>query len=125
MPGPTGKRPLAALGVGAAGGFVSGLLGVGGGVVLVPGIVWALGTNQRRAVANSLLAIIPISIAGVATYYLASGHHVRFDLGVILALGGIAGAPLGAAIAHRVSDRHLRVAFGILMVVVAVRLLLP
>jgi uncharacterized membrane protein YfcA len=125
VPGPTGKRPLAALGVGAAAGLVSGLLGVGGGVVLVPGIVWALGTNQRRAVANSLLAIIPISIVGVATYYLASGHHVRFDLGVVLAVGGIAGAPLGVAVGHRVSDRQLQVAFGILMVAAALRLLLP
>jgi uncharacterized membrane protein YfcA len=125
VPGPTGKKPLAVLGVGAAGGFVSGLLGVGGGVVLVPGIVWALGSNQRRAVANSLLAIIPISIVGVVTYYLAAGHHVRFGLGVVLALGGIAGAPLGAALAHRVSDRQLRVTFGILAVVVGVRLLLP
>jgi uncharacterized protein len=125
VPGPTGKGTLPALGVGAAGGFISGLLGVGGGVVLVPGIVWAQGTNQRRAVANSLLAIIPISIVGVATYYLAHGHHVRFDIGVVLAVGGVVGAPLGAAIAHRVSDRQLKLAFGLLLVVVAIRLLLP
>lgn len=125
MPGPTGKPLARALGVGTFAGFVSGLLGVGGGVVLVPGLVWALGLNQRRAVANSLLAIIPISIVGVATYYLASGHRVRFDLGVVLAVGGIAGARLGAVIAHRVSDRALTIAFGVLMVLVAARLLLP
>jgi hypothetical protein len=94
-------------------------------VVLVPGLTWALGLNQRRAVANSLLAIIPISIVGVATYYLAAGHHVRFDLGIVLAVGGIAGARLGAVIAYRVSDRALTIAFGVLMVLVAGRLLLP
>jgi len=87
-------------------------------------MVLALGASQHRAAANSLLAIIPISIVGVATYYLA-GHHVRFDLGVVLALGGVAGAPLGAAIAERVSDRQLKVAFGVLLVVVGIRLLLP
>ena len=94
-------------------------------MVLVPGLVWAMGINQRRAVANSLLAIIPISIVGVAVYNLAAGHHVRFDLGIVLAIGGIAGARFGAVIAHRVSDRQLKVAFGVLLVIVSVRLLLP
>jgi uncharacterized membrane protein YfcA len=125
VPGRTGNRPLATLAVGATAGLISGLLGVGGGVVLVPGLVWAQGSNQRRAIANSLLAIIPISIVGVATYYFAAGHHVRFDLGVLLAIGGVAGAPVGTAIAHRVSERQLKVGFGILLVLVAIRLLLP
>jgi uncharacterized membrane protein YfcA len=84
-----------------------------------------MGANQRRAIANSLLAIIPISIVGVAVYYLAAGHHVRFDLGVLLAIGGIVGARLGAVIAHRVSERQLRIAFGLLMALVSVKLLLP
>jgi uncharacterized membrane protein YfcA len=84
-----------------------------------------MGVNQRRAVANSLLAIIPISIAGVAVYYLAAGHQVRFDLGIVLAIGGIIGARFGTVIAHRVSDRQLRIAFGVVMVIVAVRLFLP
>jgi len=87
-------------------------------------MVWSQAISQRRAVANSLLAIIPISIVGVAVYYLAAGHHVRFDLGIVLAVGGVAGARLGAAIAQKVSDRQLQVAFGILLVVVALRLLL-
>ena len=91
----------------------------------MPGMLWAQAINQRRAIANSLLAIIPISIVGVAVYYLAAGHHVRFDLGILLALGGVIGARVGAAVAHKVSDRQLQVAFGILLVVVAVRLLLP
>jgi uncharacterized membrane protein YfcA len=91
---------------------------------MVPGMVWALGVNQRRAIANSLLAIIPISIVGVAVYYLAAGHQVRFDLGIALAIGGVAGARVGAAIAHRFSDRQLALAFGVLLVLVSIRLLL-
>jgi uncharacterized membrane protein YfcA len=84
-----------------------------------------MGVAQRRAMANSLLAIIPISIVGVAVYYLAEGHLVRFDLGVLLAIGGVAGARFGALIAQRVSERQLRIAFGVLMVLVSVKLLLP
>lgn len=93
-------------------------------MVLVPGMVWSQAVNQRRAIANSLLAIIPISIVGVAVYYIVGGH-VRFDLGIVLAIGGIAGARVGAAIAHRVSERQLKIAFGVLVLVVAARLLLP
>jgi uncharacterized membrane protein YfcA len=87
-------------------------------------LVWATGVSQRRAVANSLLAIVPISIVGVAVYYLAAGHRVRFDLGVVLAVGGIVGARFGAALALRVSDRQLRMAFGAVLVVASVKLLL-
>jgi len=123
MPGPTGRPSARDLGVGAGAGLVSGLLGVGGGVVLVPGLVW-MGIHQRRAVANSLLAIIPISIVGVAVYSLAAGHHVRFDLGVVLAIGGIAGARVGTVIAHRVSERRLKIAFGAVVVLASARLLL-
>jgi uncharacterized membrane protein YfcA len=61
---------------------------------------------------------------GVAVYYLAAGHHVRFDLGIVLAVGGIIGARFGAVIATRVSDRQLKIAFGLLLVTVALRLLL-
>jgi uncharacterized membrane protein YfcA len=124
VPGDTGRPAAKELGIGAGAGLASGLLGIGGGIVLVPGLVWATGVSQRRAVANSLLAIIPISIVGVAVYYLAAGNHVRFDLGIVLAVGGIIGARFGAVIASRVSDRQLRIAFGLLLVTVALRLLL-
>jgi uncharacterized membrane protein YfcA len=124
VPGDTGRPTAKELGIGAGAGLASGLLGIGGGIVLVPGLVWATGVSQRRAVANSLLAIIPISIVGVAVYYLAAGHHVRFDLGIVLAVGGIIGARFGAVIATRVSDRQLKIAFGLLLVTVALRLLL-
>jgi uncharacterized membrane protein YfcA len=95
-------------------------------VVLVPGLIAVMSLSQREATANSLLAIIPISAVGVAVYYLAgSAHQVRFDIGLVLAVASVLGALLGARIAHRVSDRTLRVAFGILAIVVAIRLLIP
>jgi uncharacterized membrane protein YfcA len=107
-------------------GLVSGLLGVGGGVVLVPSFVAAFGMGQRRAVAGSLVAIIPISVVGVLTYWLfGSAHEVRFDLGVALAAGSIVGARYGAQLTRRVSERTLAIAFAILLLIVAVRLLLP
>ena len=73
--------------------------------------------TQRRAIANSLLAIIPISIVGVAVYYLAVGHYVRFDLGIVLALGGIAGAYL----AVHVDQVRLRQVFALYLLLVGLQ----
>ena len=125
MPGLTGKRLALSIAVGLAAGFSSGLLGVGGGVILVPGLV-LLGYGQREAVAGSLAAIIPISVVAVATYYLASSRpHVRLDLGLALVAGSVVGATVGARLAHRLPDRALRVGFGVLSLLVAARLLVP
>jgi uncharacterized membrane protein YfcA len=100
-------------------------LGVGGGVVLVPGMVALLGMSQRRAIANSLAAIIPMAAVGAAVYYLFGARpHVRVDLAIALALGGVLGALVGARLAQKVSERALKIAFGLLVLGVAVRLLL-
>ena len=129
MPGPTSKltrrQLLYGVGIGLAAGITSGLLGVGGGVVLVPGIVAVLRRSQREAVANSLAAIIPMAAIGAIVYYVGAPRpHVRIDLGLALAAGGIAGALLGARLAQRVSERNLRIGFAVLVLLVAARLLL-
>lgn len=114
-----------ALGIGFAAGATSGLLGVGGGVVLVPGMVMLLKLGQREAVATSLAAIIPMASVGAVVYYVgASRPHVRLDFALALAIGGIAGAVVGARLAHRLSERTLRIAFGLLVVAIGTRLLL-
>ncbi len=126
VPGLTGRRLLAAAGLGFFAGLSSGLLGIGGGIVMVPGMTALLAMPQRRAVANSLLAIVPISIVGVAVYYLASVQpEVDLRLAAVLAIGAVIGAPLGAAVAYRVPERALRITLGVVAIVVAVRLLLP
>lgn len=119
------RRVLYALGIGLVAGITSGLLGVGGGIVLIPGMVMLLKLGHREAVANSLAAIIPMAATGALVYYVGSAHpHLRVDLGVALAVGGIAGALMGARLAHRVSERSLRIGFGLLVLVVGVRLML-
>lgn len=92
----------------------------------MPGMVALMGLGQRRAIANSLLAIIPISIAGAAMYYLAGTQHaLRLDLAIPLAVGSAVAAPAGAWITHHVSARTLRIAFGVLSLLIAARLLIP
>jgi len=106
---------LAAIGV--CGGLLSGLLGVGGGVVMVPLLVLLASYGQRDAHAISLGAIIPISIAGIATYGIAG--EVRWWDALALAAGSIVGAQIGAGILTRIDERLLKIIFGTFLIGVA------
>jgi uncharacterized protein len=107
---------LIAIGVG--GGVLSGLLGVGGGIVMVPLLVLWAGYSQRDAHAISLGAIIPISLSGVVTYGVAG--EVRVWEAVALSIGAVAGARVGAGLLTRLDDYVLKLAFGVFLVFVAV-----
>src|SRR6188472_2261574 len=98
------------LAIGLGGGLLSGLLGVGGGVVMVPLLVLWASYGQREAHAISLGAIIPISIAGIATYGVAG--EVRWWQALALAAGSVVGAQVGAGILARIDERLLKVVFG-------------
>jgi uncharacterized protein len=103
--------------IGLSGGVLSGLLGVGGGVVMVPLLVLWAGYAQREAHAMSLGAIIPISVAGIATY--GAAGEVRWWQALGLAAGSIVGARVGAGILARIDERLLKVVFGTFLVGVA------
>jgi uncharacterized membrane protein YfcA len=122
-PAPAGVRlldpQLAAIGLAA--GVSSGLLGVGGGVVMVPLLVLWAGFGQRDAHAISLGAIIPISIAGVLTYGVAG--EVRLPEALALTIGSIVGARMGAGLLARVNEQRLRALFGLFLVGVAALML--
>jgi uncharacterized membrane protein YfcA len=106
------------LAIGLGGGLLSGLLGVGGGVIMVPLLVLWAGYSQREAHAMSLGAIIPISMAGIATYGVAG--EVRWWDAVALAAGAIVGAQIGARLLVQIDERLLKVVFGAFLVGVAV-----
>src|SRR5215217_2201647 len=107
------ERPTASritLGViGVAAGFLSGLFGVGGGVLIVPALVAFCRRDQRQAVATSLLAIAPLAVAGVIGY--ALNGQVDVFLAIPLALGSMAGAWIGSSLLKRAPLRTLRVLF--------------
>jgi uncharacterized protein len=106
--------------IGLSGGFLSGLLGVGGGVIMVPLLVLWARFGQREAHAASLGAIIPISAAGVLTFGVAG--EVRVGYAIALALGAILGAQVGARALARAPERGLKLAFGCFLLLVALLL---
>ena len=111
---------IGAIAIGVAGGVVAGLLGVGGGVLFVPGLVIFLGLDQHHAEATSLLAIVPVAIAG--TYRQDRYGNVRRHDALLLGVLSLAGAIAGVALANALSGQVLRDAFAALLVVVAAQL---
>jgi uncharacterized membrane protein YfcA len=106
--------------IGVAAGIVAGLLGVGGGVLFVPGLVIVAGLGQHQAEATSLLAIIPVAIVG--TWRQDRYGNVRRRDALLLGLLSVAGAAAGVALANALSGQVLRDAFAALMVLIAAQL---
>jgi len=111
----------------AAAGFFSGLLGVGGGFVMVPGqVLWAR-TRQLQANATSLVAIIPISAVGVVVYYfIGSQRHHEADLrfAAVMTAGAVVGAYAGARLVSSLDERTLKIAVSVLFLLVGLRQLI-
>ena len=95
--------------IGAVTGFLSGMLGVGGGGIMVPSLVILGGMGQHLAQGTSLLAMVPVSISGAWTH-LRLGN-VRTDISWGLAAGSVAGGYLGASAAGALPEALLRTVF--------------
>jgi uncharacterized protein len=105
--------------IGLVAGFVSGLSGVGGGVVIVPSSVLLLALDQHAAQGTSLLAIVFTALAGTIVNF--RNKRVRLRDGLAAGMGGVVGALIGSQVALRIDGRALAVIFGLLVLFVAVR----
>ncbi len=111
---------IAVIAIGLCAGIVGGLLGVGGGVLFVPGLVIVLGLGQHQAEATSLLAIVPVAIVGTIKQ---DGYgNVRRKDALLVGLLSIAGVAAGVVLANALSGSVLRVGFALLMVLIASQL---
>jgi uncharacterized membrane protein YfcA len=100
---------LGALAIGFAAGIVSGMVGVGGGVLFVPGLVLFLDESQLRAESTSLLAIVIVAFVGA---WRQRGYgNVRLRDGVIVGLLAPVGVLVGTGVANAVSERALELSF--------------
>ena len=108
-----------ALALGLATGVLSGLFGVGGGILFVP-ILLALGLGQLEAQATSLLAILPTVAAGAWNQRRYGNLRVRTAL--IVGLASVAGVEIGARIATALPEDTLRRLFAVLLFAVAAQL---
>lgn len=111
---------LGAIALGLAAGLASGLLGIGGGLLFVPGLVLFLEQSQVEAQATSLLAMIPVALVGV---WRQTGYgNVRLREGLLIGVLSPLGVVAGSALANEVSGRALQLLFAAVQLVFAYRL---
>jgi uncharacterized membrane protein YfcA len=110
--------------LGVAAGIMAGLFGIGGGIILVPILIYAFGYSQQAASGTSLVALLlPVGFFGVYEYYKAgkiSSEHVK--IGLIIAVGMFLGTYIGARMAVGLSPAILRRSFAVFIALVGVKL---
>ncbi|HEX4525292.1 MAG TPA: sulfite exporter TauE/SafE family protein [Gaiellaceae bacterium] len=99
--------------IGAAGGVLSGLFGVGGGILFVPTLALVLGLTQLHAEASSLLAILPAALVG--TWRQRRYGNVDFRVAAVIGVASIVGVQAGVIVAESLTDSTLRRLFGVLL----------
>ncbi len=109
---------------GMAAGLLSGMFGIGGGVIIIPILVLLMGFGQHEANATSLVALLlPVGLLGVLEYYRAGKISTEnIWLGLCIALGLFIGALLGAKLATELPGDLLRKLFSLFLGIVAVRM---
>ena len=108
--------------IGLLGGLAAGMFGVGGGIVIVPALVYWAGFSQHKATGTSLAVLLPpIGLAAVLEYYRQGNVDIRAAL--MLAVTMVVGAWGGAIFANQMKGPHLRLAFGIFTSVMGVYLI--
>lgn len=108
--------------IGLAAGFLSGLIGIGGGVLIVPALVLVAGFSQKLAQGTSLgILLLPVGILAVIQYYKQGYLNVNYV--AIISIAFILGGFLGSKLALSLSDDKMKKIFAIIMMIIAVKML--
>ena len=109
--------------IGIVAGIFSGFIGIGGGLIVVPALVFFLGISQHAAQGTSLAMMLPpIGILGVMNYYKAG--HVDLKISMILAVTFILGSYFGSKFAISLSADVIKKVFGVLIILVGIKMIL-
>ena len=112
---------LSYISLGLVAGTFSGFMGLGGGTLLAPALVYIFGLTQHQAQGTSLAVMVPPITLLAALKYYHSGN-VRLDIALFIALGFMAGGLVGANLVHGVSDAVLKRVFGLILLLVGVKM---
>lgn len=108
--------------VGLLGGIVSGALGVGGGIIVVPALIYFLGYSQHMAQGTSIAVLLPPTGIAAAYAYYQKGY-MDLKVAAILVVMFVVGAYLGSLISFEVPEKILKRIFGVFMLFVAVKMI--
>jgi uncharacterized membrane protein YfcA len=109
--------------IGLAGGFLSGTFGIGGGIIIVPALVYIMGMTQASAQGTSLtMMLAPIGILGVINYYKAGYVNLKYAFTLMAVF--LVGAYFGSKLAIHLPDKSLKQAFGVLLLLAGIRMII-
>ena len=109
--------------IGFASGMLSGLVGVGGGIIIVPCLVFFLAFGQKQAQGTSLAVLtLPVVILGMMQYY--KQGYIDYRIALIIAIGFIIGGLFGGKIAVAINDNLLKKIFAVVLIFVGLKILI-
>jgi len=109
--------------IGLFAGIISGFVGVGGGVVIVPALVFFLGLTQHQAQGTSLfILVMPVGILAVMNY--SKTANINWNYGLIIALTFVIGGYFGSKLSLKLSPSVVKLVFGLIMAFVSIKLIL-
>jgi len=107
--------------IGLSAGVVSGLLGVGGAIIIVPALVFFFGLTQHEAQGTSLaVLLLPVGLLAFLNYY--KQGYVNVKIAIVIIIAFFAGGYLGSVLAVHLQERLLRIGFGILIIILGFRM---
>jgi len=107
--------------IGIFAGIVSGLFASGGGMILVPGFIYILKIKEVEARATSVLCILPMVVTSGIFYY--TNNYIDWKIGIICAIGGIAGGIVGAKLLNKLPTHYLKIAFTLFLIYASCRMI--
>lgn len=108
--------------IGVLTGLINGLIGIGGGTILIPAMVFLLGEEQHIAHGTSLAIILPTAM--VSTFIYQANSHMDWPLALKIATSGMLGGYLGAKLMEKIPALRLKQLFGIFMILAGIRMVL-
>ena len=118
----TTEQIIVLLLIGLAAGFMSSMVGIGGGLVIVPALVFFYGMDQKLAQGTSLMIIaLPVTAAGAYAYYKAG--NANWQMSLIVACTFLIGGYLGGVLANKMDTNVVRKIFAVFMILVSIKML--
>jgi len=109
--------------IGLAAGMLSGIAGIGGGIIIVPALIYFFGMTQHAAQGTTLaMFLMPIGILGVMNYYKAG--HVDVRIALIIAITFVAGSYFGSKVAISLNQETVKRIFGVLLFLISIKMIL-
>lgn len=107
--------------IGLIAGLVSGFFATGGGMIVVPALVYLLSVDESKARATSVFVILPMVITSGIFYY--KNDYIDWKIGILCAIGGIIGGYVGSKLLKKLPDKYLKIAFTFFLIYVSVRMI--